>query len=90
MARRRWSICARSSSQIEAVLAGALDLPGYAREPARYRAEQWIPPRWDWVDPLKDIQAQVLAIEARLLSRRKAVEASRTAGVGRRPAIHEP
>jgi len=37
---------------------------------------QWIPPRWDWVDPLKDIQAQVLAIEAGLLSRRKAVEAT--------------
>ena len=37
---------------------------------------QWIPPRWDWVDPLKDIQAQLLAIEAGLLSRRKAVEAT--------------
>ncbi len=60
----------------EAVLAGALDLPGYAREPSRYQAVQWIPPRWDWVDPLKDIQAQVLAIEAGLLSRRKAVEAT--------------
>ena len=35
-----------------------------------------IPPRWDWVDPLKDIQAQVLAIDAGLLSRRKAVEAT--------------
>ncbi len=47
-----------------AVLAGALDLPGYASAPARWRAVQWIPPRWDWVDPLKDIQAQVLAIDA--------------------------
>jgi capsid protein len=35
---------------------------------------QWIPPRWDWVDPLKDIQAQVLAMEAGLTSRRKVVE----------------
>jgi lambda family phage portal protein len=59
-----------------AVLAGALDLPGYATAPARWRAVQWIPPRWDWVDPLKDIQAQVLAIDAGLLSRRKAVEAT--------------
>jgi lambda family phage portal protein len=59
-----------------AVLAGALELPGYEREPGRYRAVQLIPPRWDWVDPLKDIQAQVLAIEAGLLSRRKAVEAT--------------
>ncbi len=55
-----------------AVLAGALELPG--REAAR--AVHWIPPRWDWVDPLKDIQAQLLAIEAGLMSRRKAVEAT--------------
>jgi capsid protein len=36
----------------------------------------WIPPRWDWVDPLKDIQAQVLAMEAGIVSRRKVVEAT--------------
>jgi capsid protein len=36
----------------------------------------WIPPRWDWVDPLKDIQAQVLAMEAGIISRRKVVEAT--------------
>ncbi len=59
-----------------AVLSGALDLPGFASVPARYRPVQWIPPRWDWVDPLKDIQAQVLAIEAGLVSRRKAVAAT--------------
>ncbi|MBE7183835.1 MAG: phage portal protein [Methylobacterium mesophilicum] len=59
-----------------AVLSGAIELRGYARAPARHRAVQWIPPRWDWVDPLKDIQAQVLAIDAGLLSRRKAVEAT--------------
>ena len=59
-----------------AVLGGALDLPGYAAAPGRWRSVQWIPPRWDWVDPLKDIQAQVLAIDSGLLSRRKAVEAT--------------
>jgi capsid protein len=40
------------------------------------RMVQWIPPRWDWVDPLKDIQAQVLAMEAGITSRRKVVEAT--------------
>jgi len=55
-----------------AVLAGALDLPDMGAA----RAVHWIPPRWDWVDPLKDIQAQLLAIEAGLMSRRKAVEAT--------------
>ncbi len=55
-----------------AVLAGALDLG----DPVLARAVQWIPPRWDWVDPLKDIQAQVLAMEAGITSRRKVVEAT--------------
>ncbi|WP_299363392.1 phage portal protein [uncultured Paracoccus sp.] len=57
-------------------LSGALDLPGYGSAPSRFRAVQWIPPRWDWVDPLKDIQAQVLAMEAGITSRRKVVEAT--------------
>ena len=52
-----------------AVLSGALNA-----DPADARAVQWIPPRWDWVDPLKDIQAQVLAMEAGITSRRKVVE----------------
>ena len=55
-----------------AVLAGALDLPDMGAA----RAVHWIPPRWDWVDPLKDIQAQVLAMEAGITSRRKVVEAT--------------
>ncbi|MBA3911359.1 MAG: phage portal protein [Rhodobacter sp.] len=59
-----------------AVLAGALELPDFAQSPARYRPVNWIPPRWDWVDPLKDIQAQVLAMEAGIISRRKVVEAT--------------
>ena len=54
-----------------ALLSGALE--GDAR---RLRPVQWIPPRWDWVDPLKDIQAQVLAMEAGITSRRKVVEAT--------------
>jgi lambda family phage portal protein len=54
-----------------AVLSGALEA-----DPVAARPVQWIPPRWDWVDPLKDIQAQVLAMEAGLTSRRKVVEAT--------------
>jgi lambda family phage portal protein len=54
-----------------AVLSGALDTDRTALRPV-----QWIPPRWDWVDPLKDIQAQVLAMEAGITSRRKVVEAT--------------
>lgn len=54
-----------------AVLAGALNVDLTTARPV-----QWIPPRWDWVDPLKDIQAQVLAMDAGLTSRRKVVEAT--------------
>jgi len=59
-----------------AVLSGALEILDFARSPARYRPVNWIPPRWDWVDPLKDIQAQVLAMEAGIVSRRKVVQAT--------------
>ena len=41
-----------------AVLAGALDVdPAEAR-----RLVTWIPSKWDWVDPLKDRQAEKLAV----------------------------
>ena len=58
----------------DAVLAGALDLPGFAQEPARYLAVKWIPPKWDWVDPLKDRKAEIEAIEAGLKSRSDVIE----------------
>ena len=33
----------------------------------------WLPPRWDWVDPMKDIRAEVEAIDAGLKSRSQAI-----------------
>ncbi|SFI10138.1 hypothetical protein SAMN04488021_1737, partial [Paracoccus aminovorans] len=65
-------ITPEAGSLLQAVQqSGALDA-----DPATARPVQWIPPRWDWVDPLKDIQAQVLAMEAGITSRRKVVEAT--------------
>jgi lambda family phage portal protein len=58
----------------DAVLAGALDLPGFASDPARYLPVKWIPPKWDWVDPLKDRKAEIDAIEAGLKSRSDVIE----------------
>lgn len=46
-----------------AVLAGTIDLPGYAADPAPYQVVTHIPPKWDWVDPLKDVQAEVIAVD---------------------------
>jgi capsid protein len=48
----------------EAVMAGALSIT-----PAQFRADErnlsrvkWITPKWEWIDPLKDRQAEALAV----------------------------
>ncbi len=58
-----------------AVLAGTLDLPGFAQNPAPYFAVRWIPPHWDWIDPLKDIKAEQQAVAAGFKARSDVVEA---------------
>lgn len=59
----------------DAVLAGALTLPDFATEPRRWWPVKWIPPRWDWIDPLKDRQAEKLAVDAGFKARSDVVEA---------------
>lgn len=56
-------------------LSGAPDMPGYFRDQRPYEAARWITPRFDWVDPLKDAEAEIAAIGAGLISRRQAVAA---------------
>lgn len=56
-----------------AVMAGALNLPGYETRFRDYRRVSWLPPKWDWVDPMKDAQAEVVQIENGLKSRTQAV-----------------
>jgi len=58
-----------------AVLAGALDLPGFAADPRAWWPCKWIPPRWEWIDPLKDRQAEKLAVDAGFKARADVVEA---------------
>lgn len=50
-----------------AVLSGALDLPGYAENPAPWLAVDWMPPKFDWVDPLKDVLATKAAVRSGLV-----------------------
>lgn len=61
----------------QAVLEGALTLPGYGRKTAPLRREylsvKWIPQGWQWVDPQKEFKAMVTAIRAGLLSRSEAI-----------------
>lgn len=59
----------------QAVLAGALNIPGFARAPQDYTAVKWIPPKWEWVDPLKDRQAEKIAQEMGWKARSDIIEA---------------
>lgn len=57
-----------------AVLAGAVRLPGFAANPKPLMKVRWITPKWDWVDPLKDMQAEKLAVDAGFKSRSSVIE----------------
>ncbi len=59
-----------------AVLSGALTLPSYEADPRPWRACKWITPRWDWIDPKKDLEAEALAVANGFKSRSDVVEAS--------------
>ena len=52
-----------------AVLAGQLDARDYQANRADYLAVEWHTPKWAWVDPEKDVKAEILAIRAGLKSR---------------------
>jgi lambda family phage portal protein len=56
-----------------AVLSGALTLPDYEANRARLLTADWLPTKWDWVDPLKDANAEIAQIEAGLKSRTQAI-----------------
>ncbi len=56
-----------------AVLAGVLDLPGHGRDRRASLACDWLPTKWDWIDPAKDAAAEILQIEAGLKSRSQAI-----------------
>ena len=51
-----------------ALLADAIDLP--ATKLDKFARVEWKPRRWQWVDPLKDTQANVLAVQNGFKSRR--------------------
>lgn len=52
-----------------AVLAGELDARDYQKNRADYLAVQHHTSKWPWVDPEKDVKAEILAIRAGLKSR---------------------
>lgn len=63
----------------QAVMEGALNLPGYANAKTvrrDYQACKWIPQGWQWVDPLKEADAMKAAIRSGLMSRSEAISAN--------------
>ena len=56
-----------------AVMSGALAIPDYETRRGECLACSWLPPRWEWVDPLKDARAEIEQIEAGLKSRTQAI-----------------
>lgn len=60
---------------LTAALTGAIPTADFFARRDDYLAVKWITPRVDWIDPVKDAQAEITAIGAGLMSRREAVAA---------------
>ncbi len=56
-----------------AVLTGDLPARDFDADPTAYLGCSWLPPKFDYVDPMKDVQAEILAIDAGLKSRSQAI-----------------
>jgi lambda family phage portal protein len=56
-----------------AVLTGDLSARDFGRDPEAYIRCAWLPPKFDYVDPMKDVQAEIMAIDAGLKSRSQAI-----------------
>lgn len=54
---------------LSAVIAGQINEREFQRNPHHYLDVEWRPQAWKWVDPLKDVTAEVLAIDNLLKAR---------------------
>jgi lambda family phage portal protein len=66
----RWIETAAVANSIPGLTAGV-----YLRDRARLGTVKWQPPKWDWVDPLKDLKADELELNLGLSSRTAKIEA---------------
>jgi len=53
----------------QAILAGALEAPGYLKAPEDYLAVDWRPQRWEYLHPVQDVQARQMEVNAGFTSR---------------------
>ena len=70
-----WQLCRQVWARWmdTAVIAGALQASDYETNRRATLACAWLPPKWDWVDPLKDARAEIEQIDAGLKSRTQAL-----------------
>lgn len=45
------------------VMAGSLDIPDYFEHRTAYQNVEWVTPGWSWIDPAKEVQADIAAIQ---------------------------
>lgn len=48
---------------ISAVLSGKLNISGFWNNKSRYLKHEWIAPGWSWIDPMKEVSANKVALE---------------------------
>lgn len=60
----------------QAALSGAISMPGFRRNARDYMRAKWIPPKFEWVDPKKDLDAEVVAVQNGFKARSDVIEGS--------------
>jgi len=58
----------------DAVFSRSINIRDFASDPRTYLGVKWIPPRWEWVDPLKDQHAEKLAVDSGFKARSDVIE----------------
>lgn len=75
-----WQFCRRVRERWmeAAVLAGATTITPsqYSLNKREYLRTKWIPPKWEWVDPYKDLNAEKLAVDNGFKARSDVLEES--------------
>ncbi len=46
------------------VMVGLLRIPDYFQNRAKYQAVEWVAPGWSWIDPVKEVTANIKAMSA--------------------------
>lgn len=68
-----WSRWFKEAMRVRAI--DGITATAFTAAPELFTVVKWIPPKWEWVDPLKDRQAEKLAVDSGFKPRSDVVEA---------------